>query len=459
MKRFSLRVHNAPWLVCTRTALAGACMWLSGASFALDLVGSFDAALAADPGLQAADAALTAGREKAVQGRSLFKPQVALTAGLNHVHDRTSSSLPPALAPLVKTDSSGAVHQTALQLTQPLVNAGKRADRAQLAQQTELAEVSWRQARQDLIQRTSEAYFNVLLAQEHVRVVLAEKTAVQTQRDRAQARFNVGRAKITDVQETQARLDGVLTKEVSARSTLALRRAQYQELTGVAADALADLRPGFRPAAPAPDDLNDWQSKGVAGNTRVLVKRSELAIASADVGRYRLSGRPTLDLVASYTDKGQSGGLSPLAAPDSRTAVIGLQFNVPLYAGGAIESRERETIAKLRQAEQELSAAQRDARLQVQDAFLSVQTGVARIGSLEQSVRSAQTALEATTLGRDVGNRTELDVLDAQQRLFTTELDLAQARFDYLLSRVRLSAAAGELQEGDLRALNAYLGS
>ena len=137
--------------------------------------------------------------------------------------------------------------------------------------------------------------------------------------------------------------------------------------------------------------------------------------------------------------------------------MLGLQLNVPLYTGGGLESKEREAIAKQRQAEQELGAAQRDARLQVQDAFLAVKTGVARIGSLEQSVASAQTALAATTLGRDVGNRTELDVLDAQQRLYSNQLELAQARFDYLLGRIRLGSAAGELQEADLRALNAYL--
>jgi outer membrane protein len=440
-----------------RTAVAAVLVWASGTSFALDLIGSYEKALAADPSQRAADEAVLAGREKAVQGRSLFKPQVALSANLNHVDDRSSGSTPAALASVIPSSSSGNVHEVALQLSKPLYNAGKKADRTQLQQQTELAEVNWRNARQDLIQRTGEAYFNVLLAQEHVRVVAAEKAAVQMQRDRAMARFDVGRAKVTDVQETQARYDSVLTKEVSAQSTLALRQAQYQELTGELAVGLAELRPGFTPSPPQPDNLLDWQAKGMQGHTRVLVKRSELEIAGAEIGRYKLNGRPTLDLVASYKDKGQNGGLSPLAAPEGRTAVLGLQFNVPLYSGGALTSREREAIAKQRQAEQELIAARRDARLQVQDAFLAVKTGVARIGSLEQSVASARTALAATTLGRDVGNRTELDVLDSQQRVYSSELELAQARTDYLLGRIRLGAAAGELQEGDLRALNAYL--
>ncbi len=150
--------------------------------------------------------------------------------------------------------------------------------------------------------------------------------------------------------------------------------------------------------------------------------------------------------------------MSELSSPDGkRSTAIGLQFNIPLYAGGAINSKERESIAKRGQAEQEVSAAQRDARLQAQDAYLSVRTGVSRIGSLEQSVRSEQTALEATMLGRDVGTRTELDVLDAQQRLYSTQLDLAQARNDYLIGRIKLAASAGALAEGDLAAINNFL--
>ena len=297
------------------------------------------------------------------------------------------------------------------------------------------------------------AYFGVLRAEEALRVVQAEKTAIGQQRDRAQARFDVGRGKVTDLQEAQARYDQVLTREISARSTLDLRHAQFQETTGLPAEGLAQLAPGVVPTAPEPDNLVAWQVRGEDHSTAVRVKRSELEVAKAEIEKHRLSGRPTLDLVAGYSAKGQSGGLSPLVAPDNdRAAVVGLQFNMPLY-----DSREREALARQRQAEQELSATRRDVRIQVQDTYLAVKTGVSRIASYSQSLVSARTALEATTLGRDVGTRTELDVLDAQQRVFGAELDLAQARFDYLLGRVRLAAAAGELGEADLRALNSRL--
>jgi outer membrane protein len=432
-------------------------MWSAGASHAIDLIGSYEKALQVDPTRLAADEAVAAGREKAKQGDAMLRPRINLQASATRLNDRSSSSVPAPLDQIIKSDSSGTVSQMGLQLSQPLYDQGARADKKQLHQQTALAEIEYRHAQQDLMQRVAEAYFGVLLAQESLRVTQSEKAAVALQRDRAQARFDVGRGKVTDLQEAQARVDQVLAKEVSAQSTLASAQAQYTELTGVPAQGLAALR-AFAPTPPLPDDLQAWQARSAESNARVLVKQTELAIATAEIGRYRLNARPTLDLVASYTAKNQSGSLSPAIAPDgSRSAALGLQFNMPLYTGGALSSKERESLAKQRQAEHDLAGAKKDARLKVQDSYLSVKNGVARIAALEQSLKSNQTALEATTLGRDVGTRTELDVLDAQQRVYTSQLELAQARNDYLLGRVRLAMAAGELQEADLRALDAYL--
>lgn len=430
----------------------------AGEAGRIDLVASYEQALRHDPRMRAADEALAAGREKAEQGRALLRPQVGLAASLSRLDERTRSSVPTALAGLLPAERSGQMHQVAVQLTQPLYNAQSRAERDQLVQQGALAEVQHRQATQDLIKRVGEAYLAVLLAEETLRVVQAEKAAVQLQRERAQARFEVGRGRITEVQEAQARYDGVLTREISAASTLVQRRAQYAELTGLAGEGLRPLVAAFEPAPPAPDSLEAWQQKGLAGNARVQLKQGELAIAEAETSKWKLAARPTVDLVASLSDRGQHAGLAgSLAGDGSRSASIGLQLNLPLYAGGGIDSRERESLARRRQAEHELAGAQRDTRLEVQDTFLAVRTGVSRIAALEQQVRSAETALAATTLGRDVGNRTELDVLDAQQRLFAAQLDLAQARTDYLLGRIRLAAAAGELEAGTLRMLNGYL--
>lgn len=445
-------------LAARAAAIATLVLLSGGAAAATDLMAAWSQAQATDPSLHAAEAALQAGREKAVQGRALLLPRVQLTAAATHVDDRASSSLPAALAPLVPEHGSGTVRQAALHLKQPLYDLKAGAEKRQLQEQGTLAQVRHLQARQDLMQRVSEAYFGVLLAEETLRVVGAEKAAVGLQRERAQARFEVGRGKVTDVQEAQARYDSVLAREVSAQSTLALRRAQFEALTGLKAQGLAPLRAAFAPGAPRADELDAWQQQGEQQASRVLTRRSELVIAGADVDKHKRSARPTLDLVAGYGARQQSGSLSALSGGEtSRSATIGVQFSVPLFAGGALESRLREALAQQRKAEDELAAARRDTRLQVQDAFLALQTGAARVAALAQSLRSTRTALEATTLGRDLGTRTELDVLDAQQRFFNAELELAQARTDVLLSRVRLAAAAGVLGEADLQSLNAEL--
>lgn len=438
-------------------ALLAALAVISTPVRAVDLLESYRQALSVDPSMLAAEEAVIAGREKAVQGRALLKPQLTLSGSYGYVNDDTSTDLPPVFADLIKSQSSGTVHQVSLQLAQPVYNATAYSDNQQLHLRSELAEISYRNSRQELIQRVTQVYLGVLLAREAVEVTQAEKAAVQMQLDRAQARFDAGRGRITDVQEAQARYDSVLAREIAAASELSVREAQYGELTGVSAEGLAVLRSGFQPTAPQPDSLQEWQARGLDSNVRVLAKRRELAIATAEIDKYKLRGRPTIELVASYTEKGQNGDLSPTVSPDSnRAAVVGVQFSIPLYTGGALDSRLRESLAKKRQAQQELGASQRDARLQVQDAFLAVKTGAAQIAALEQSLISAQSSLEATTLGRDVGTRTTPEVLDAEQRVFTTQLDLAKARYDYLLGRVRLAAAVGELQEDALRALNTY---
>ena len=184
-------------------------------------------------------------------------------------------------------------------------------------------------------------------------MVQAEKAALQHQRDRAKARFEIGQGKITDLHEAQARLDAVDSREVAARSSLELRRAGFLETIGAAPEQLSQLAPEFKPRLPEPADLRAWQVRGEDHNSLVKGKQSELGIAGSEIDKYRLKARPTLNLVASYGAKGQSGNLSPLVAPSGdRTGSVGLQLNVPLYAGGGIDSREREAIARRSQAEQ-----------------------------------------------------------------------------------------------------------
>jgi outer membrane protein len=439
-------------------AALGLLLVLQGAAGAMDLADAYRQALANDPASQAADQAWSAGREKAVQGDALLLPRVNLSAGVNRIHNRQTGDRDPAASLIMPDSSTGTARQASVQLVQPLYDRAASAGRKQMHEQTTLAQTQFTASRQGLALRVAEVYFGVLVAEETLRVVQAELNAVQHQRDRAQARFDVGQGRITDVEEAQARLDAVSTREVSAQSMLELRRAQFSETTGAAPQSLTPMASRFLPRAPEPAALSEWQARGESDSTLVLARRSQRDIAQAELAKHSLSARPTVELVASYGAKQQSGNLSPLVAPDGdRTGSIGLVLNVPLYAGGALDSRQREAASRLAQAEFELAAARRDVRLQVQEGYLAVSTGVSRIAAQEQALQSARSALEATTQGRDVGTRTALDVLDAQQRLFAAELDLVQGRADYLLGRLRLSAAAGELDESSLRGLAPWL--
>ena len=446
-------------LLFKKTVFALALLAAAGAhSQTLRLTQAFQQALRSDPSTLAAEQALLAGREKAVQGEALLKPQVSLGASVTGISSHAYSNWPEAAASLVSPDSSGHVGEAAVKVLQPLYNASYSASKQQLISQTAGAEIRWTAAVQDLTKRVAESYLAVLSAQDTLRVTRAEETTLAEQRERAQARFEVGSGRMTDVQEAQARHDGTVAKLIGAQSALALRQAQFQSLTGASAQGLADLARVSRLPAPVPDLLQDWQRKGLERNAYVQSKRIELDVARQEVAKYRLDSRPTLDLVGAYTMKGKGGDLSPLVAADrERTASVGLQLSIPLYTGGALNSREREALAKTRQAEQELAGAQQDVQLQIHDAYLALHTGLARVQALQRAQESSQSALDATVLGRDVGSRSQPDVLDAQQRFYAAQLDASQARIDVLLAQVRLAWAAGALSENDLQAIDAIL--
>jgi outer membrane protein len=442
------KLHIKPAVLGVLFALHG------GLAGAMDVAQAYHQSLANDPASLAADQALLAGREQAVQGDALLRPRVSLQAGVSRLHYHQSGDAASGLS----DNSAGTARQASLQLVQPLYDRGAQANRRQLQQQTVLSQTRFEAARQDQALRVAEAYFGVLLAEETLRVVRSEQAAISQQRDRAQARFNVGQDRITDLREAQARLDAVSAREVAAESLLELRQAQFRETTGVAPERLAPLARAFVPRQPEPVALAAWQTIGESRSTVVQSRQSSLEIARAELSKNSIASRPTVNLVASYGAKNQNGNLSQLVAPSNeRSGAIGLVLNVPLYAGGGLDSRQREAVARLGQAEQELAAARRDVRLQVQQGYLEVATGVSRVAAQEQALVSARSALEATSQGRDVGSRTALDVLDAQQRLFSAELELMQGRVDYLLGRLRLAAAAGELNEDSLRALNPWL--
>ena len=417
---------------------------------ALDLVAAHRAAIENDAEFAAEVSAADAGREYAVQSRAMMAPRVNLTgqAGKLDVETRASGDL----SSLLSSETDGKTYGYGLSVSRPLYRPDLKADQRNLAAQAEISALTFKGAQQDLILRVAQAYFGVLLAQDALAFATAQKDAVAEQLAAAKERFDSGRARVTDVAEAQANFDALAAAQIAAESDLEVSRARFFALTGHEGEDPEPLASG-RTTVP-PQDAQQWRDRARAESIEVRVRTLQLDMADAEVQRASLAGRISLDMVAKYEDSRQNGDLNALAYPDqSNKLQVGVQFSVPLFAGGALQSKHRQSIAQRNQARQELEATRREVDVDVREAYTQVTSGALRVSALEQGLVSAQTSLEAAELGREVGNRTNLDVLSLQQQVYDVKRDLADARYGYLLTQLKLAALAGELNENHLAAL------
>ena len=453
------RPGTRPMLAAAMLLPACGMLALAGAASAMDLRQAMDKARMHDPTLQAARYAFAAGQESAKQGTALYLPQVTATGTYNHVNVNTIATLPTGvpLSPLVG-DASGNVYGFTVTLTQPIYNAAVSSGASQLRSQARLAAIQFQGARQNLILQVAQSYFGVLMAEDSLELAHEQRAAIGQQLASAQARFKAGKADITDVRDAQARDQAVAAQEIAAGNNLDVQRQQFTSLVGAPPIALARVPGTFKPTPPHPDDVQAWINRGRAGNPNVLSAEVQISIAQANVDKNQVYNRPQLNLFVSYQDMRQNGGLPLLVAPDrSRQTVVGLQLNVPLFAGGAYNSELRQAIDQKFQADSQLQATIQNSDVQVRQQFLNIEAAVPQIDALEKTVVAAKSALDATKLGEKVGVRTTLDVLNAQQQYFSTQQNLDTARYQYLLSRLNLAGLTGTLGMGDVDAVNSYL--
>ncbi|WP_223879268.1 TolC family outer membrane protein [Chitinimonas arctica] len=447
MKRYAIRALTAAVLLATGTSAVAA-----------DLMQVYQEAKKYDATFAAAEAELRAGQEKSSQATALWLPKVQVEAGYNRASsEKTYGESNPA-AGVVDGKRSGNQYSYSVSASQPIYRAEYSAGASQLSEQARLAEVSFSAAKQDLILRVAQAYFDVLYSQDSLEFARAQKDAVSQQLAQAKKQFEVGVATITDTHEAQAKYDGIVAAEIAALNDLAVKQNAFLQLTGVPADKLVALPPKMVATPPMPADMNEWVKMAEQKSLSIDAQRGALAIAEAEIDKYRLLRQPTLDLVAKYGDEYSRGGLAAIGGTDkTRSTAIGVQLNIPIFTGGHTSSKLRESIALREQAQHKLEAARRDAAQNTKQAFLGVQSGAAQIKALEQALVSSQSSLDSTKLGREVGVRTTLDLLNAQQQYFSTKRDLAQARYGYLLNQLKLSAAVGELAEKNLDSVNSQL--
>jgi outer membrane protein len=297
----------------------------------------------------------------------------------------------------------------------------------------------------------------VILAEYNIELVEQQKIAVSEQLAQAKRNFEVGTATITDTNEAQAKYDSIVATEIQARNDFDRRRTALSAIIGRIPANLKRVGRGFDPALPNPNTLDYWVTKAIRDNLSVRVQQANIDIASLEVERARAGHYPTVDLVASYNAQGSNGSTQTASSADSRLGVLGVQVNVPLYQGGFVNSRIRETISLQDRARADLETVKRGAISNAQDGFSGVNSAAAGVRAFEQAVVSAEVALQSNMLGQEVGIRTNLDVLNVQQNVFSARRDLANAYFTYMLAVLRLKAAVGALNEQDLEDLNRRL--
>jgi len=424
---------------------------LSLPASAQSLVDLYGAARSFDATYQSAKSQFEAAQAKAAQARAGVLP----SAGL--VMDASRTNLANRVEGAPRTESTYGANSASLSASQPLYRPANWIALEQGKKGVDVAQAQLQAAEQDLIVRVSQAYFDVLAAQDSLTFVKAQKAAVAEQLASAKRNFEVGTSTITDTREAQARYDLVIAQEIAASNDQRVKRLALDRLIG---------RDGLQPSPLAlpvnlpalePGNVDEWVNQAVTNHPQLRQAELALEVAQLETRKAQAAEKPTLDLNGSFAMTHNDGTVS--SRLDSRTNVgtIALAFNMPLFSGYAIQNRIKETLALEDKARTDLEAARRTISQAVRTAFFGVLSGQSQAKALEAAQASSQSALEANQLGYQVGVRINIDVLNAQSQLYQTKRDLARSRYDVLMGGLKLRQANGSLSDQDLQAINALL--
>lgn len=427
-----------------------ACMAFPQAGWSLDLSQAYQLARNGDPVFQAAQHTYEAAIEKPRQAAAGLLPSLSLGLNKNRAAgDVNFGSVSPE-------SRVADLYSWNVRLSQPLLRFQNWAAYFQADAMEAQAEAQFRQAQQELILRVAQSYFDTVSAQEALSVVQAQLRALVQQKEMARRQFDAGLATITDIHESQSRLDLTRAQLFSAENELEARWAELEKLTGQQVGALNPLNTDVALPGPQPDDLQGWMSAAKDGNLAVQIQQAVLRVAEQELSRSRAAHFPTLDLIATLDRAVATGSVtSPVnQASDVRSGQVGLQINFPIFSGGETQSRIRETQALRKKTIAELDAARRQAAMLARQAFSGLEKGLKRVAYLMQAAKSSLDAVEANKVDYRIGTRINIDVLNAEQQLFAARRDLTLARLDALMQGLKLKAASGSLDEADLLALS-----
>ena len=346
------------------------------------------------------------------------------------------------------------------QLRQPVLNLASWYTLGSAKSSVEAASMQLEAENQDLVVRVIEAYLNILRTKDRLDTTDAEVTAVKRQLEQVQQRFEVGLVAITDVLESQAVYDSTVVRRIQAESDHDISFETLSTLTGRSYDKLARLSQSLPIVNPNPKDEEAWVGTAMSSNLGIKAAAAQLAAAKSDVRARRSDHLPTIDATATYAEN-VTGGQNFFGANAGDTTtentIYALQLSVPLYQGGVVRSRVREANARVTQSREQLLNQKRLVTRNTRNLFKSVATDVVRVDARLKAIRSAQSALEATETGYEVGTRNIVDVLQAQQRLFSSQFDYADSRYNYVLNLMRLKQSTGKLTQEDLEELNQFV--
>ena len=428
-----------------KTALVCALVSAAVATWAqapvMDLKQVYQAALEQDATIRASRATADSGRERLPQARAGLLPQISASAGRNN--NNLDTTAPNILGTPVTTNEKYLSDNKTLQLRQPLVNMQRWLQFQQAKSVVEEVEANLDRDLQNLVVRVAGVYFEALMADEQLDLVLAQKKTYTALVDAAKKGLAAGSGTRTDIDDAQSRLDMAAAQELEARQNQDLARRQLQLLVNQPVNQIAKLNvAALQLSAPMPANLDDWTRKAEQASPEIRAMQARLDAARREVSKAQAGHLPTVDAVAQWSNSGSENITRVNSRFENKT--IGLQLNIPLYSGGYVNSTIRQAVAEQTRAEESLEALRRDLGVRVHKEYRGVSEGVLRVRALEQAARSAEQMMKSTQMSLTAGSRTQLDVLNAQQQFTLALRDLAQARLVYLLSKVRLASLVGD---------------
>jgi TolC family type I secretion outer membrane protein len=440
-------------LLVTLPASAQAPAPAAAAAGGLTLSQAYRAALEQDATIRAARAANEARSERVPQARAQLLPNVSASATRNRNHLLSTT---PGTAGPIETDERYASSSRQLTIRQPIYRPFQVAEYRQAKAQVEDANAQLEKETQNVAVRVGGAYLEALLAQDQLALAQAQRATYTTQLDAARKRFTGGAGVRTDIDEAQARLDMAVAQELEARQNVDYTRRQLQVIVNIPVDRLAPLdERKLKLARPDPDRLEDWTARAEESSPEIRSLKAQREAARFEIDKAKSGHLPTLDAVAQWSISDSDNVTRINSRYDNRA--VGLQLNVPIFSGGYVSSQSRQAAAEFTRSEEALEATRRDLRLRVEKEFRGMTEGVERIKALEQAVRSSEVMVVSNRRSFEGGARTQVDILNAEQQRVSALRDLAQARYLYLMSQIRLQALTGQADAAAIDQVNAYL--